>query len=443
MTEQFWAKRLWTGAGEPRAGVTIDVTDGRIAAINDAAAPPPGSTALHGLTMPGCANAHSHAFHRALRGRTHDGGGTFWTWRDEMYRVAARLDPDSYYELARATYGEMLLAGFTVVGEFHYVHHQPGGVPYSDRNAMGEALMAAANDVGIRITLLDTCYLHGGIDRPLSEIQTRFCDGTAQDWALRVAAHQPVGLAKIAAAIHSVRAVLPMEIDAIVEFTERSGVVLHTHVSEQPLENDQCLDAYGCTPIELLERCGALSERMAVVHATHTTSNDIDLLAARAASVVMCPTTERDLADGVGPSATYRRRAVAMSIGSDSHAVIDPFEETRAIELDERLVSLQRGTHQPQELLSIATANGYRALGWPDGGRIEVGGLADFITIGLDSVRLAGTTSANVLASIVYSAGPADVLDVVVAGRHVIRNGQHQRFDVAAALSSAIAALES
>ena len=221
--------------------------------------PSPTDHRLPGVVLPGFANTHSHAFHRALRGRTHDGGGTFWTWRDRMYALAATLTPDTYLDLARATYAEMVLAGVTAVGEFHYLHHAPGGTPYDDPNVMAEALRTAARDAGLRITLLDTAYLTGGIDAPLEGAQRRFGDRDADAWAARVAAIRPDDTLTVGAAIHSVRAVPLDAIPAIA--AHATGRPLHVHLSEQRLENEQSLATFGATPTRLLEDAGALGPR--------------------------------------------------------------------------------------------------------------------------------------------------------------------------------------
>ena len=179
----YWCELAWLGGASATGAVLVSETDGVITDVRSGVAYPPDATRLSGLTVPGLANGHSHAFHRALRGRTQVGTGSFWTWREQMYALAATLQPDTYFELARAVYGEMVLAGITAVGEFHYLHHGMGGVPYADPNAMSEALVAAAREVGIRITLLDTCYLHGGFGQPPNEVQRRFSDGDADAWA--------------------------------------------------------------------------------------------------------------------------------------------------------------------------------------------------------------------------------------------------------------------
>ena len=209
----LWCELAWLGGEHAAQGVVIEIVGDHIHSVTpNVADAPDDSQRLNGLTMPGFANAHSHAFHRSLRGRTHGGSGTFWTWRDVMYEVASALDPDGYYRLARAVYGEMVLAGFTSVGEFHYLHHNPGGVPYANPNLMGESLIAAAHDAGIRLTLLDTCYLHGGIDADLNTVQQRFADADVDAWSARVGALSNGPAVRIGAAVHSVRACTPSEI---------------------------------------------------------------------------------------------------------------------------------------------------------------------------------------------------------------------------------------
>ena len=291
--------------------VLIEADGTRFTAVTPdvpAARVPPGTVRLPGLTLPGLANAHSHAFHRALRGNaggagitagfgagagTGSGGGqaddTFWTWRERMYAVAERLDPERYFALARAVYAEMALAGITCVGEFHYLHHGPGGTRYSDQNETGRVLVAAAAAAGLRITLLDTCYLAGGFTAggepvPLAGVQLRFGDGTAHAWAERVSGFgcDNLGMAaphaRLGAAIHSVRAVHPGAVPAVMAWSHSHGAPVHAHLSEQPLENHECHAAFGRTPAEVLYDAGALGPRTTLVHATHLTERDIELL---------------------------------------------------------------------------------------------------------------------------------------------------------------------
>jgi formiminoglutamate deiminase len=439
----YWLEHAWLGTHvEP--GVALDVSgDGRIAALRTgAAAPPPGAEVLRGLTLPGLANAHSHAFHRALRGTVQVGSGTFWTWRDVMYKVAHRLTPETYHDLARAVYAEMALVGITNVGEFHYLHHQADGTPYADPNAMGEALIEAAAAAGIRITLLDTAYLSSGFGQAPTEHQRRFSDGTADAWAERASALKPRGHALIGAAVHSVRAVPADQLGTVARWAEDRQAPLHVHLSEQTAENDACRAAHGCTPTRLLADHGVLGPRTTGVHNTHLTDEDIALLGAAATGTCMCPTTERDLADGIGPAVRLQQAGSPLSLGSDSHAVIDLLEEARAMELDERLRSRTRGHWTANALLTAATADGHAALGLPDAGRLETGALADFTTVALDSVRTAGPLPRLGAETAVFAASAADVRHTVVGGRHIVRDGAHTLIpDVPSALSASIAAV--
>jgi cytosine/adenosine deaminase-related metal-dependent hydrolase len=490
---EFWCEYAWLGGEAATAGVVIGVEGERIVTVRiGCAEAPEGATVLPGYTLPGLANAHSHAFQRAFRGKTEVGRGTFWTWRERMYEAALRLDPDNYFALARATFGEMALAGITSVGEFHYVHHAPDGTPYEDPNAMGAAVIAAAREAGIRITLIDACYLHGGIGEELSDGQLRFSDGTVEAWAERVSALAegaaglggaagPPGLCgpahaaraaeasgpgaaagvarasgpggaspaassarstvRVGAAIHSVRAVDPTEAAAVAAWANQRGAPLHAHVSEQAAENEACQAAYGRTPTELLAEAGALSERFTAIHVTHPTDRDRTLLGEAGATVCLCPTTERNLADGIGPAASLRAAGARLAVGSDSQAVIDPFEEARAIELDERLARLGRGNQDAAALLEAATVGGHRAIGWPEAGRIERGALADLVNLSADGVRLAGISPEVAAASLAFAATAADVTSVIVAGEFIVRDGKHLRMDVATDLRESIAAL--
>jgi formiminoglutamate deiminase len=442
VTQTYWLEHAWLDTHvEP--GVALDVTDGRITAVREnTATPPPGAEILRGLTLPGLANAHSHAFHRALRGTVQVGSGTFWTWREIMYSFADRLTPDTYHALARAVYAEMALAGVTAVGEFHYVHHTPGGTPYADPNAMGEALVAAADEAGIRITLLDTAYVSSGFGQPPNHHQLRFSDGSAEAWAERSSLLKDRDHARIGAAIHSVRAVPAGQLATVARWAEERQAPLHVHLSEQTAENDACQAAHGCTPTRLLADHGVLGSRTTGVHNTHLTDEDITLLGDSRTGTCMCPTTERDLADGIGPAAALQRAGSPLSLGSDSHAVIDLLEEARAMELNERLRTRTRGHWTAAALLRAASADGHAALGWQDAGTLEAGALADFTTIALDSVRTAGPVPRLGAETAVFAATAADVRHTVVGGRHVVRDGAHALVpEVPQALAQAVEAL--
>jgi formiminoglutamate deiminase len=417
----YWAADAWLPDG-CQSAVRIRIEGGRFADVQPGVARDPGDEALPGVVLPGLANVHSHAFHRALRGRTHGGGGTFWTWREQMYALATRLDPDSYLDLARAVFAEMTLAGYTAVGEFHYLHHDRGGRGYADPNALGAGLIQAAAEVGIRLTLLDACYLSGGLTAgghlPLDEIQQRFGDSDIDAWQARVALLRPAAGLRLGVAVHSVRAV-PAEALSAVRNAAGEGA-LHVHLSEQPAENAACQAYYGRSPTQLLDDHGVLSTRTTAVHATHLTNTDVAILGGSGTTAGFCPTTEADLADGIGPARRLFDAGSPLALGSDQHAVIDPFAELHGLELHERLASGERGRFTPAELVTFASESGYRSLGW-EGGRIEPGAPADFVVVRADSVRTAGTRPEQIC----YAATAADVEQVVIGGRTIVKDGCH------------------
>lgn len=436
----FWAPQAWLPTGIAER-VRITVADGRIRTVEQDVDAQPGDERLAGLTLPGLANGHSHAFHRALRGRTHGEGGTFWTWRNQMYRLAATLDPDSYRQLATAVYAEMVQSGYTAVGEFHYLHHDRQGHPYADSNAMGAALIDAAEEAGIRLTLIDVCYLSGGLDEqghlPLDRVQRRFADQDAHAWAGRWGALRGNATARIGVGVHSVRAVPASELDLIAE-AAAGDHPLHVHLSEQPAENAATQAFYGCTPTELLDRAGVLGPRTTAVHGTHLTEADVTLLGASGTSCCICPTTERDLADGIGPTADMLAAGSPLTLGSDQHAVLDPFEEVRGLEMHERLRTGCRGRFTPVQLLTAASQAGYASLGWDGGGTISAGALADLVTVRTDTVRTLGSRPDQIL----HAATTADVDDVIVGGQRIVRGGVHRSGSAAGLLRAALNRLE-
>jgi formiminoglutamate deiminase len=325
------------------------------------------------------------------------------------------------------------------VGEFHYLHHDKSGTAYSDSNVMGLALVRAAREAGLRMTILDTCYLSSGFGAAPEGVQLRFSDGNADDWAeraLRLAAH--VGEFAdphmvVGSAIHSVRAVPRDALSVVANVLPERPV--HMHLSEQVAENEACRQHYGCTPTQLLSEAGALSDRFTAVHATHLTAADIALLGGASVYVDFCPTTERDLADGIGPSRALAEAGARLTLGSDSHAVIDMQEEMRAVELDERLDSQQRGHWQAHELLAAATETGHRSLGFENAGRIAPGQWADLVTIDTSTPRTAGTGQGE--ETVVFAATAADITSVVASGVRLERDHE----TVGRSLDSAIAAL--
>lgn len=431
MTRRVWCEYAWLGDSLPARSVLIEVADGRFSSVTPDTEPGDAER-RKGLTLPGFANGHSHAFHRALRGRTHAGPGDFWTWRETMYRLAGRLDPAAYFRLARAVFSEMVMAGYTSVGEFHYLHHGPAGRPYDDPNEMGKTVIAAARDAGLRITLLDTCYLHGGFDRELDVVQRRFGDGDVDGWIQRWSDLKDSEGVRIGAAVHSVRACSPEEIGEVA--IAAAGRPLHAHVSEQPAENEGSIATYGMTPTATLANAGALGRDFTAVHATHLTDDDIGLLTS--STVCACPSTERDLADGVGPFRELLDRGARLMIGSDSNAVIDGFEEARSLDLHERLTSGARGRLSVTEMLQALT--NHAPLGWDDAGSIAVGARADLVTVDLDSVRLAGTDVFSMLANVLHAGHPADVSTVTIDGVDRVSDGRYLAGDVVAEFGTII-----
>jgi formiminoglutamate deiminase len=413
----YLLERAWLG-DRVHDDVLVEVEDGRFTSVTPDS-DPPRAIPVRGLVVPGLANTHSHAFHRALRGRTQRERGSFWTWRDQMYAVAARLDPDTYLALARATYREMAAAGITCVGEFHYLHHQPDGTPYADANEMGEVLVHAAREAGIRITLLDTLYLSSGFGAPPEGAQVRYTDRTVEAWTTRVDALGVAPHARVGAAVHSVRAVPADDLDAVASWV--GDRPFHVHLSEQVAENAACLEAYGVTPARLLVDHDLLRPTTSLVHATHLTDVDVTLIGAAGSYASFCPTTERDLGDGIGPSRALHDAGARLTLGSDSHAVIDLFEEMRAVELDERLATQQRGHWTAAELLTAATTDGHASLGWADAGAIAVGQRADLVVLDPATPRTAGTGRDENTA--VFAAVAEDVRRVMVDGRWVVEDG--------------------
>ena len=410
--------------------VTFEVADGRFASINQGTTPG-GASLLPGVALPGFANLHSHAFHRALRGRAH-ASGTFWTWRQGMYALAARLEPDSMLALARAVYAEMVLAGYTAVGEFHYLHHGPDGRRYAEPNVMAEALRTAAADAGIRLTLLDACYLQGGLDgAALDPVQRRFADADVAAWADRVAGLKETAGMRVGAAAHSVRAVPADALPTIASVA--GGRPLHAHVSEQPAENEACLAVHGRTPTALLHDNGVVSDAFTAVHAVHVSTDDMRLLAG--ATACICPTTERDLGDGIASARALLDARVTLAIGSDQQVVVDPFAELQALEGHERLASLRRGVLSPADLARAGTA--HTALGWDGAGELAVGARADLVAVRLDSPRTAGADPSLAL----LAATAADVDTVLVDGAPAVSGARHRLGDVGTLLADAITPL--
>jgi formimidoylglutamate deiminase len=366
------------------------------------------------MKIPAMVNAHSHAFQIELRGaaeRTSSRDDDFWTWRNEMYRLAAGHDPDSMYAVGSRAYAAMARAGYGAVGEFHYVHHQPDGRPYAEPNAMAIALAQAALEQGLRIVLLPAAYSRAGPGLPPNDGQRRFCDPDVDTYLERVdglrswASGRP-GV-EVGVAVHSVRAVPASWIEAVARYADRHGLVRHAHASEQMRELGECRAEHGCSPIELLDRCGFLGPRASVVHGIHVSERDIDLIAASGTIVVACPTTEGNLGDGHQPALRYRDAGVRYAIGSDSQVRIDPFEEVRELETGAR-----RERHTRRALLATRpdlwdaiTAAGRDSLGITGAAHeIEIE-----IEIDLDHPDLAGIAGPDIRYALATCASAAVV----------------------------------
>jgi len=399
--------------------------------------------------LPGLVNAHSHAFQRVIRGRTErrsqNPSDSFWTWREQMYAAANRLTPEDIYAASRMAFLEMALAGITAVGEFHYLHHAPDGTRYADPNLLEREMIRAARDVGIRIALLRVAYARAGYQRDPDPQQVRFIESSPEDYLssleqLLAAPELNAGEAWVGVAPHSVRAVPLDYLKTIVEFANARGLVVHMHVAEQTAEVEACIEEYGRSPVALLDTEGLLSEKFTAVHAIHVTPKGVTALAQGGANVCACPTTERNLGDGVVPVDAYFKAGVPVSLGTDSQIQIDLLEDARELEYHLRLQQTARNVLATDDadyadesglarrLFECATTNGAASIGY-EGGAIETGAPTDFFTVDLDDPSLAGSTVDNLMANVVFSLSRTAVKDVVVGGKRIVADGRHPQQD--------------
>lgn len=392
--------------------------------------------------LPGLVNAHSHAFQRVIRGRTEHRTKTskdsFWTWREMMYSAATRLTPEDLYDASRMAFMEMALTGITTVGEFHYLHNQPDGSPYDDPNLLAREVVRAARDVGLRIGLLRVAYERGGYNVAADPRQARFIETSDRYLAnvetLRAELSGAPGSAWVGVAPHSVRAVSLDYLKAVVEFGKHQKLPIHMHVAEQPAEVSACIEEHGRSPVALLESEGLLSDRFTGVHVIHITPKAAAMLGKAKAMVCACPTTERNLGDGVVPVNVLFSEKVGVSLGTDSQIQIDLLEDARELEYHLRLQKLERvvlseldnddQTALAAQLFACATTKGARSVGLP-GKWLNIGDPADFFTVDLEDPAIAGATRESLLATIVFSLGRSAVKDVVVAGKRIVENGKH------------------
>lgn len=389
--------------------------------------------------LPGLVNAHSHAFQRVIRGRTehrsHHTTDSFWTWREQMYAAANRLGPEEIYAASRMAFLEMASTGITAVGEFHYIHHAPDGSTYSDPNLLAREVIRAAHDVGIRIALLRVAYARAGYQTEANPQQARFIESTPDAYLKHLdqlldAPELKNGMAWAGVAPHSVRAVPLDYLKTIVAVANERGLPVHMHVAEQPAEVSACIEEYGRSPVALLDTEGLLSKRFTAVHAIHVTPKAIAAIARAGAIVCACPTTERNLGDGVVPVDAYLKAGVRVALGSDSQIQIDLLEDAREIEYHLRLQKTARNVLAPvdddtssalaRRLFDCATVSGAESIGF-NGGKLEPGAPADFFTVDLDDLSIAGSSIEDLLANIVFSLSRTAIRDVVVAGSQVKR----------------------
>ncbi len=416
--------------------VVIDVAaDGTIRAVDVAFAAPVDAEQVQGPLVPGMPNVHSHAFQRALAGLTERGGpdsDNFWTWRAQMYRFLERIGPDEQEAIAAQLYLEMLRGGYTSVGEFHYLHHDPAGRPYGNPAEMAERICAAATASGISLTLLPVFYAHAdfGGAAPLPA-QRRFVHDAEGYLRLVAALRQEQG-PTLGIAPHSLRAVMPGELAEIVAFARAKldGAPIHIHVAEQRKEVDACIAWSGNRPVQWLLGHADIDARWCLVHATHVTPEETRNLAVSGCVVGLCPSTEADLGDGVFPTGAFLAAGGRLAIGGDSHVGVDPYLELRLVEVVQRLTLERRnvfardGESSGSALYQAALAGGARAVAQPVGA-IAAGRRADLVVLNGDEPALIEQPAQNVLDAAIFGPGRQNVRDVMVAGRWVIGEGHH------------------
>ncbi len=414
--------------------------DGRISAVLDAAdIDGDETTHLRGRAiLPGFANAHSHTFQRLIRGRTETrgvGGDDFWSWREPMYRAALSVDAEDVYRVARMTFLEMVMAGTTTVGEFHYLHRAQDGSAYDDPNLLAKRIVSAADSVGLRIALLRVAYARAGYELPPHPGQARFYESPREYLDNTAALASELSGAKCAwlgVAPHSIRAVPLAQLEEIVAWAGERDLPVHMHAAEQQGELAACRREYGATPVVLLTQRDLLSNKTTLVHAIHLTDAEMDSLAAANSIICSCPTTERNLGDGIIDAARAAGRGIRFAFGSDSQTQIDPLEDARQLEYHLRLRIQRRavldeigGRSLSQRLCHYATVGGAEALGF-DSGVLAAGRPADFFAIDLDDLSIAGNSAADLLSSVVFGLARPAIKDVIVAGNHILKDGAHE-----------------
>jgi formimidoylglutamate deiminase len=428
---QFKASHLWREAQWRDATFGVDSEGRLVAATGDS------PQYLDGWVLPGMPNLHSHAFQRAMAGlaeRRGPGDDSFWTWRETMYGFAERIDPDTLQAIAAQLYVEMLKAGYTQVCEFHYLHHQPDGTHYAQPEAMSLALIEAAREAGIALTLLPVLYMSGGFDgRALSPRQRRF--GNDVDGYLHLLAnlrkHESQNV-RVGVALHSLRAIPDHAWRGVIEQDALKTGPIHIHIAEQIGEVQDCLAKRGARPVEWLFEHAPVDHRWCLVHATHLTEKETTQLARSGAIAGLCPTTEANLGDGLFPLARYLQEGGRLGVGSDSHISISPVEELRWLEYGQRLSTRHRnvaarnaGDSVGETLWREALKGGAQAADMPIGA-LDVGKRADFIVLDKESTLLAARDERSVLDSFLFTGNTTPVRHVMAGGKWVVRDFQHR-----------------
>jgi formimidoylglutamate deiminase len=413
-------------SGELTATSAVDIPQTKIVALKDKA------------VIPGFVNVHSHSFQRLIRGKSESrvtSGNDFWSWRGTMYHAAAHLTPQDVYDVARMAFLEMVQAGTTTVGEFHYLHTDPDGRPYDDPNLLSKQVIAAARSVGIRIVLLRSAYLRSGYELPPDPGQTRFRENASaflhnSEELIHEFDSDREGV-RFGIAPHSIRAVPLDTLHQIADWARERHLPLHMHVSEQIAENQACLREYGSTPVALLEREGLLGADFTAIHAIHITDEEIAMLADAKTIICSCPTTERNLGDGILAADKIMQAKIRVALGSDSQAQIDPLEDARELDYHLRLNQQQRAILDQiyeeslsARLFDCATLNGARALNVP-AGALSAGLSADFVTLDRNDPSIAGHSAEDLLPMLTFGLNRSAIRDVFVNGRQILRDGRH------------------
>lgn len=436
----FHSALLPTGWAED---VRVGVTDGRITSVEPGVAAAP-EDERGGIALPGMPNLHSHAFQRAMSGLTEqrgDSADSFWTWRTLMYRFAARLTPEDLEAVAAYAYLEMLEAGFTRVGEFHYVHHDVNGQPFANPAEMSTRIVSAAERTGIALTLLPVFYAHGGFGGQAPHAgQTRFLTDSDRYAKLLEASRTAAAAlpdAVVGVAPHSLRAVTPQELRDIVVLG--AGTPVHIHIAEQEQEVRDCVAWSGMRPVQWLLDAAAVDSKWCLVHATHITDEELYGIVRAGAVAGLCPITEANLGDGLFPAAAFQNAGGSFGIGSDSNVRIDVSEELRLLEYGQRLRDRSRnvmasgpGASTGRTVFDAAVRGGRQALAAPGEG-IAVGAPADIVSLDASHAAFVGRSGDALLDTFVVAGNPSLIRDVWRAGRHVVTNGVHARRDAIAA----------